>query len=336
MWATWMMLRRSPEEIVMVEALRFVHLIATHYPKMLLHDTRFATLVVPWLDGVLYDDADDFGEDDQKSIDTIQGYSMPLLSGITNTSVTSYSQPRARHGKEVQRLAVQCLKQIARYDGRMAMLVARRLFGVINREQSSLDLARNVVPSLPFGATTSSVGSGEDNDSGAAPAECVPTTVPPLVGLQGRGLLAVHSSHSSHTSSLQQYGSSGLSLVQECREALISLSVMDHSDEWTTAWMSTCEDIIFAKKGRGIAGDGAQGDDSDGSSDGSGDEGDEHQQNIEQQSHSGRLVDALVSVVVADSGGGDNNSSNGGSTSTVTSSTTTTTTTTGDSLPPTW
>ena len=53
MWATWIMLRRSPEEIVMIEAMHFIHLLATHYPKLLFHDTRFATLVVPWLDGVL-------------------------------------------------------------------------------------------------------------------------------------------------------------------------------------------------------------------------------------------------------------------------------------------
>jgi hypothetical protein len=53
MWSTWMVLRESPEELVMIEAMNFVWLMAKYYPEMLYHDTRFSTFVVPWLDSVL-------------------------------------------------------------------------------------------------------------------------------------------------------------------------------------------------------------------------------------------------------------------------------------------
>lgn len=174
---------------------------------------------------------------------------MPVLSSIDNTSVSLYSQPRARHSKDVQSMAVKCFLQMSKCNevssssdvgsnvggkSQMAMLVVKRLFHVVNREQSNLHVSRSVVPSLPFGATT-----GE-----TAPAECVPTIISPLVGLQGRGLFSIHASH------LTSIGDTdGLSLVEECRQALLSLSIMNRSEEWTDYWMKICEDVIFAKKG---------------------------------------------------------------------------------------
>ena len=290
MCATWYHLIRSPEESVLLEALEFIRILAKNCPQVILSDSRFATMVTPWVDGLLR------GDDDEEDIGTAK--SSTTLSSISDTSTTMYAcQPNVRHSACVQRAALQILCAMSKSSPKIAMLTVRRLFAVLDRERTAMDVARKSPQSLPFGGNGGGSGGGSGGSNGnngssgssgrggngsgisngsgnrsvstmenvgassstangdSSPAECVPTYVPPLIGLQGNGLLSIHAAYGDSN------GNSGLSLPEECRKMLLDLSVSGgHGSEWITALLSTCEDVVFSKTGNS---DGAGDEDED-------------------------------------------------------------------------
>ena len=186
---------------------------------------------------------------------------LPCLSSICSSpSTTTYAMRGVRHSEEIQHAAVGCFRSMSNYDGRLRLLVARRMFSVLNLERATLTLSRTEIPSLPFASgerTGGGGGEGGGGDTGIrSPAECSSSTLPPLAGMQGGGLMSVHASHTSLASlplRTSNRSSSvvmdGTSLLEECRLLLLRMSVSEGTTEWIGAWMSTCEDVIFAKRG---------------------------------------------------------------------------------------
>ena len=92
MWSAWMVLRCSPDESVTMESIQFIHHLADYHPRALFHDSKFSTLVVPWLDSLLR------GREESDLIDLTLAYqrvgmaSLPCLSSLmTSTSATTYA-----------------------------------------------------------------------------------------------------------------------------------------------------------------------------------------------------------------------------------------------------
>lgn len=92
MWSAWMVLRCSPDESVTMESIQFILHLADYHPRALFHDSKFSTLVVPWLDSLLR------GREESDLIDLTLAYQrvgmtpLPCLSSLmTSTSATTYA-----------------------------------------------------------------------------------------------------------------------------------------------------------------------------------------------------------------------------------------------------
>ena len=271
MWAVWVELRRCPDENVVIECLRFVNSLSSHVPTLLFRDRRFATIVLPWVEGLL-SGSDGFDLDASSQFPSKMGAS--LLASITGINRSAFSRlgpgdAGMRHSRAVQHAAIDCLECVAKRNTQIALLAARRLFIVMNREQGSIEASStSVSPALPFGSkskpTTEAISGDFWGESRSSPersqilsvAECVPTSIPPFVGVQGIGLCDHHTGYGSalvmanHRGKVSShYGNYGLPLAQHCRNVLLNLVELDPgvSSLWAYAWLVTCEDVIMAR-----------------------------------------------------------------------------------------
>ena len=91
-----------------VECLNFVNALSTHAPGLLFQDARFASIVVPWLEGLL-------GTTDTLRESTVSSSTMgaSLLSGLTGVNMSAFSRltpgdAGMRYSRTVQHAAVAC------------------------------------------------------------------------------------------------------------------------------------------------------------------------------------------------------------------------------------